>query len=75
MATTGGIVRNRNGEWIIGFNRLLGSCSVFEAKLWEILDGLGIIIDRGYDHVRIQTDSLEVAKVIQKSHRRDVTRP
>ncbi|MFQ6631358.1 hypothetical protein Gotur_009561 [Gossypium turneri] len=59
---TGGIVRNHNGEWIIGYNRLLGSCSVFDAGLWDILDGLGILIDGGYDHVRIQADSLEAAK-------------
>ncbi|MBA0767210.1 hypothetical protein Gotri_016132 [Gossypium trilobum] len=70
---TGGIVRNHNGEWIISYNRLLGSCSVFDAELWDILDGLGILIDGGYDHVRIQADSLEVAKVIQKSHRGDLT--
>ncbi|MBA0729618.1 hypothetical protein Golax_022533, partial [Gossypium laxum] len=34
-AAARGIVRNRNGEWVIGFNRFLGSCSVFEAKLLE----------------------------------------
>ncbi|MBA0682150.1 hypothetical protein Goari_023890 [Gossypium aridum] len=36
-----GIVRNRNGEWIFSFNRFLGSCFVFEAELWRILDDLG----------------------------------
>ncbi|MBA0862514.1 hypothetical protein Goshw_009528, partial [Gossypium schwendimanii] len=33
-----GTVRNRNGKWIFGFNRFLGSYSVFEAELWGILD-------------------------------------
>ncbi|MFQ6628479.1 hypothetical protein Gotur_006685 [Gossypium turneri] len=66
FAAIGGTVRNRNGKWILGFNVLLGSCSVLEVGLWGILDGLGILVDWGYDHVLIQTDSLEVAKVIQK---------
>ncbi|XP_016721120.2 uncharacterized protein [Gossypium hirsutum] len=61
-----GIVRNRNGEWIIGFNRLLESCSVFEAELWGILDGLWILIDQGCSVVAIQTDNLKVAKAIQE---------
>ncbi|MFQ6622986.1 hypothetical protein Gotur_002005 [Gossypium turneri] len=39
-ATAGGIVQNRNGKWIFGFNRFLRSCSVSEAELWGILDGL-----------------------------------
>ncbi|MBA0811256.1 hypothetical protein Gohar_003177, partial [Gossypium harknessii] len=32
-ATVGGVVRNINGEWIISFNRFLGSYSLFEAEL------------------------------------------
>ncbi|MBA0555368.1 hypothetical protein Golob_025551, partial [Gossypium lobatum] len=29
-ASVGGIVRDQVGNWIFGFNRFLGSCSVFE---------------------------------------------
>ncbi|KAK5838405.1 hypothetical protein PVK06_007134 [Gossypium arboreum] len=63
-AAAGGIVRNRNGEWIIGYNIFLGSCSMFEAELWGILDGLNTLIDRGLDNVMVQTDSLEVMMAI-----------
>ncbi|KAG8502754.1 hypothetical protein CXB51_000640 [Gossypium anomalum] len=51
---------------IIGFNRFLGNCSVLEAELWGILDGLGILIDRGYGVVAVQINNLEVAKAIQE---------
>ncbi|MBA0670788.1 hypothetical protein Goklo_023979 [Gossypium klotzschianum] len=54
-----------NGEWI--YNKFLGSCSVFEAELWGILDGLNILIDRGLGNVMIQSDSLEMVMVIQES--------
>ncbi|MBA0711760.1 hypothetical protein Golax_010908 [Gossypium laxum] len=52
-ATAGGVVRNRNGEWIIGYNRFLGSCLMFEAELWRILDDLNTLIDRGLDNVMV----------------------
>ncbi|KAH1057374.1 hypothetical protein J1N35_035439 [Gossypium stocksii] len=59
-AAARGIVRNQSGEF-------LGSCLVFEAELWGVLDGLGILMDQGYDHVLIQTDNLEAIKAIQES--------
>ncbi|MFQ6668944.1 hypothetical protein Gotur_034388 [Gossypium turneri] len=67
FAAVGGIVRDRNGKWLFGFNKYLGSCSVFDAKSWGILDGLTLLIDRGYDKVLIQSDSLEAIKDIQES--------
>ncbi|KAG8474708.1 hypothetical protein CXB51_031207 [Gossypium anomalum] len=58
--TVGGVVRNRNGKWIISYNRFLGSCSVFEAKLWGILDGINLLIDCGLDNVMTHYNSIEV---------------
>ncbi|MBA0854089.1 hypothetical protein Goshw_025848 [Gossypium schwendimanii] len=65
-ATAGGIVRNRIGKWILDFNKFLESYSVFEAELWGILDGLGILIDRGYKEVQIRIGSIEVASAIHE---------
>ncbi|MFQ6628371.1 hypothetical protein Gotur_007819 [Gossypium turneri] len=64
-ATARGVIRNGNGEWIMGYNRYLDKCSVFDAELWGILDGLALIQYRRYDDVMIQTDSLELVKSIQ----------
>ncbi|MBA0630524.1 hypothetical protein Godav_002615, partial [Gossypium davidsonii] len=44
------VVGDRNRECIIGYKRFLGSCSVFKAELWGLLDGLNILIDRGLDN-------------------------
>lgn len=60
------ILRNRNKEWIIGFNWFLGNCSMFKAKPWDILDGLGILIDRDNNFGLIKIDCLEAAKIIQE---------
>ncbi|MFQ6642034.1 hypothetical protein Gotur_014917 [Gossypium turneri] len=42
-ATTRGVVRDGTGDWVIGYNRFLGNCSVFDAELLGILDGLKLI--------------------------------
>ncbi|KAE8664333.1 hypothetical protein F3Y22_tig00112800pilonHSYRG00027 [Hibiscus syriacus] len=36
----GGLIRNNNGEWIVGYSRNIGHCSGLQAELWALLDGL-----------------------------------
>ncbi|MBA0778213.1 hypothetical protein Gotri_006107, partial [Gossypium trilobum] len=38
--TSRGVIRNKNGDWVSGYNRYLGKCSIFYVKLWGILEGL-----------------------------------
>lgn len=64
LATVGGIVRDKDGNRIAGFHRFLGKCSVFDADLWDILDGLKLVQRRGHDQVIILSDCLEVVKAI-----------
>ncbi|MBA0851881.1 hypothetical protein Goshw_028210, partial [Gossypium schwendimanii] len=53
-----GLVRDQNGRWIIGFNRYLGNCIVTEAKLWGILGGLKLILDRIFERENTIADRL-----------------
>ena len=39
-ARGGGLIRDHNGDWIIGFSRSLGSTNSFIAKLWALRDSL-----------------------------------
>ncbi|MBA0638020.1 hypothetical protein Godav_029679 [Gossypium davidsonii] len=48
-------------------------CTVLDAELWGILDGLNLILERGYGSVLIQTDSLEAVNVIQEESFRGST--
>ncbi|KAE8708499.1 GTP-binding protein yptV4 [Hibiscus syriacus] len=41
-AVSGGVMRDANGDWIMGFARSLGYYSVLDAKLTEIYEGLAI---------------------------------
>ncbi|KAK5771280.1 hypothetical protein PVK06_047470 [Gossypium arboreum] len=66
-AAIGGVIRDSKGNWIMGYNRFLGNCSIFDAKLCGILDGLKLIQHRENGNVIIQSDSLEVVKAIHEN--------
>ncbi|KAK5771112.1 hypothetical protein PVK06_047287 [Gossypium arboreum] len=55
----GGVIRDNKGEWILGYNRFLGECSIAIAELWGVLDGLLILQKQGYDEVIIQSNNIE----------------
>ncbi|MBA0751503.1 hypothetical protein Gogos_000422 [Gossypium gossypioides] len=42
-AAAGGVLRDKNGEWILGCNKYLGNCSILDVELWGILDDLKLI--------------------------------
>ncbi|MBA0741979.1 hypothetical protein Gogos_015096, partial [Gossypium gossypioides] len=64
FAAVGGIVHDRGGAWIFGFNKYLWNCSIFEAELWGILEGLSLLVELGYDSVLIHFDCLEAFTTI-----------
>ncbi|KAG8502154.1 hypothetical protein CXB51_002169 [Gossypium anomalum] len=70
-ASASGVVRDRDGNWILGFTHYLGRCSHLEAELWGILDGVLILLNKGYKRVKIQTDNLEVVKALNMEDNMD----
>lgn len=64
QAATGGVIRDMNGNWIIGFTHYLGQCNPLEAKHWGIMDGVLILLQNGLKQATIQTDCLEVVKLL-----------
>ncbi|MBA0721516.1 hypothetical protein Golax_009051, partial [Gossypium laxum] len=65
IATIGSVIRDKNGSWIFRYNQFVGICSILNAELWTILEGLGIALDRGFDSMIILSDSLETIQAIQ----------
>ncbi|KAH1128738.1 hypothetical protein J1N35_000116 [Gossypium stocksii] len=70
-ASVRGVVWDRDGNWILGFTHYLGRCSPLEAELWGILDGILILLNKGYKRVRIQTDNLEVVWILSMEVTKD----
>ncbi|KAG8501465.1 hypothetical protein CXB51_003790 [Gossypium anomalum] len=66
FAMTEGVLRDRYGGWIIGYNRCMGICLVLDSELWRILEGLTIAMDRGFNKVLIVFDSHEAIQAIQR---------
>lgn len=38
MTAVGGVIRDHNVTWILGFAKCIGSCSVSEAEAWGALE-------------------------------------
>ncbi|MBA0751544.1 hypothetical protein Gogos_000461, partial [Gossypium gossypioides] len=61
---TEGVLRDHFGNWIMGFNHYLGNCFSFVAKVWGILDGILLLLDKGYRRAIILSNNLEVIQVL-----------
>ncbi|MBA0561112.1 hypothetical protein Golob_017964 [Gossypium lobatum] len=53
--------------WILGFNKRLGQCSIFNYELWGILDDFTLLQSRQYDKVLIWTNNMEVLQDIEEA--------
>lgn len=65
-AAAGGILRNQWGEFVCGFASHLGQCSALEAELKAIHMGALLVKRRGFDSVEIESDSMQVIKLIKE---------
>ncbi|KAK9006339.1 hypothetical protein V6N11_035380 [Hibiscus sabdariffa] len=67
MGSIGGLIRDIEGSWIMGFNRSLGATSIFNAELWAIYTGLQLAWNNGFEHVILQSNWLKAVTVIQEN--------
>ena len=63
-AGSGGLFRDSNGKWILGFTRNCGICTTLEAELWGILTGLKIAQEKGFTKLVIESDCLTAVEAI-----------
>ncbi|XP_039065496.1 uncharacterized protein LOC120210922 [Hibiscus syriacus] len=59
-ATCGGAIRDSSGGWIMGFSKALGRCSVLDAELWSVYEGLSVSWDLDTKAAVVETDICEV---------------
>ncbi|KAE8693055.1 hypothetical protein F3Y22_tig00110819pilonHSYRG00250 [Hibiscus syriacus] len=70
FATCGGVLRSSNGDWLVGFSKVIGICSIVEAELWGIYEGLSHAWNRGERQVMVEADSVEVIQMLQRKTKR-----
>ncbi|KAL4360801.1 hypothetical protein GQ457_04G012650 [Hibiscus cannabinus] len=68
-AAIGCVIRDENGNWIQGFARNVGRCSVLLAELWAVHDSLVQAWYLDFRRVIIETDCLEVIRILTRSSR------
>ncbi|KAF7835253.1 Ribonuclease H protein [Senna tora] len=66
IATCGGLIRDNEGLFCMGFNKYLGSCNALHAETWGILHGLEVAWNAGYRRIIVETDSKDVVENISK---------
>ncbi|EEF45110.1 hypothetical protein RCOM_1636500 [Ricinus communis] len=48
IATASALLHDDKGNWIVGFSQKIGSCLVFEAKMWGLFTGLQLAWSLGF---------------------------
>ena len=57
MAGGGGLIRDGNGDWVIGFARKIGTTTSFMAELWALRDGLLLCLQIQAQAVCVELDA------------------
>lgn len=53
----GGLIRNNNGDWLLGFSEFCGITSCLAAELYVIFHGLRVAYDAGHGNIILESDS------------------
>ncbi|KAL4312666.1 hypothetical protein GQ457_01G024060 [Hibiscus cannabinus] len=61
------VIRDDQGNWIFGFSKSVGICSVLTTELWAILFGLRHVWILGFRKIEVETDNVEVARILDRT--------
>lgn len=56
----GGVIRNSNGEWCMGYSGMCAAYAPANAELYALLKGLDLVVQNSYHPIEIEVDSLEL---------------
>ncbi|KAK9045708.1 hypothetical protein V6N11_051617 [Hibiscus sabdariffa] len=63
--TIGGLIRDDNGVWLIGFAKVIGHSSSLQAELWATLEGMKLAWEQGYPRVVVQSNCKQAVELIR----------
>ncbi|KAK4266867.1 hypothetical protein QN277_023732 [Acacia crassicarpa] len=66
QATCGGVIRNSDGHWLMGFCKSLDAHTVIEAKLHAIMLGLRVGHHMGLRKILLYSDSLDTVNILMR---------
>lgn len=63
LAGCGGVVRNDDEQWVVGFNKWIGVTSSFATELWELREGLKLCCNLNIHCLEIEMDAKSIVDV------------
>ncbi|XP_031120447.1 uncharacterized protein LOC116023586 [Ipomoea triloba] len=67
LASAGGLIRDHNGTWLVGFIANIGTTSSFVAELWGIRECLLIAKQRNFERIIVETNSETACQALRES--------
>ncbi|OIT31306.1 hypothetical protein A4A49_56379, partial [Nicotiana attenuata] len=64
----GGVVRDHNGNWIMGFNMKVQAASYIHAELLALQQSLMLAMERNLFPIEIETDSIQVLNLLENGN-------
>jgi len=58
------LIRNHHGKFIYDFMHSLGRRSIVPTEIWVIFYGLEFALDRGFNHIMLESDAFQVVSVL-----------
>ncbi|XP_065620593.1 uncharacterized protein LOC136063724 [Quercus suber] len=64
IAGGGGLIRDEEGKWIVGFARKIRMTTSFLAELWALCDGLNVCLNYNFAAVEVELDAKAIVEAI-----------
>ncbi|KAL0003965.1 hypothetical protein SO802_011526 [Lithocarpus litseifolius] len=64
LAGCGGLVRNANGQWVVGFSKRIGVTSSFAIELWGLREGLKLCCNLNIHCLGVEMDAKSIVDVL-----------
>lgn len=66
-AAAGGVLRDEDGRWLMGFSVKIGIATITQAELEGIREGLLIAVQRQIKALHVESDSMVVVELLKKA--------
>ncbi|KAL4285564.1 hypothetical protein GQ457_16G025970 [Hibiscus cannabinus] len=57
----GGLIRNQNGGWVVGFVKAIGHLNTLQVELWALFEGMLLAWKYGFDSLLVCSDCKQAA--------------
>ena len=71
LAGGGGVLRDDQGNWVLGYSRKIGRTTSFLAELWALRDGLHLCLSKNHLDVEVELDAKIIVDALNATQQSD----